>query len=176
MGDSFDEDDFIRQFTRSQAVLRRFIVGLTPTSSDADDVLQEVNLALWKKRHLYIQDSDFLRWAFAFAALEARSFRSRSARGRLWFSDATLDTLAEAWPGDSPFDEQRREALSQCLAKLSQARQIEHQFITAYYSKQATAKDLARTSGKPLSTVYKILTRGREALRQCVKRAVSVAC
>jgi RNA polymerase sigma-70 factor (ECF subfamily) len=167
-----NDDEFIRQFTRSQTDLRRFIVGMAPTRADADDVLQEVNLALWKKRHLYDPSQDFRRWAFGFALLEIRSFRSRATKGKLWYCDTALDSLAVAWPAEATFDEHCREALANCLKKLGG---VEHQVVTAYYAKQATAKELADRTGKPLSTVYKTLTRARESLRLCVKRTMSQA-
>ena len=164
------DDDFIRRFSSCQRDLRAFIVGMTPSRSDADDVLQEVNLALWRKRRQYDSRQEFLRWAFGFAVLEIRSYRSRSAKSRIWFNDSVLESVAEAWPHDSNVKEQRREALTYCLQKLGA---VEHQFITGYYGKQFSAQELAQTSGKPLSTVYKTLTRARESLRECVKRSIA---
>lgn len=44
------DDEFIRLFSKSQHSLYAFILGMTHSTADADDVLQEVNLALWRKR------------------------------------------------------------------------------------------------------------------------------
>jgi RNA polymerase sigma-70 factor (ECF subfamily) len=169
---SCGDDEFVRRITASQRDLRAFIFGMMPNQADADDLLQEVNLALWRKRHLYDARQGFLRWAFGFALLEIRSFRSRSAKSRLWFNDSVLDLLTAEWPHDSSFNEQCRDALATCLQKLGG---VERHFITSFYGQQSSAQDLANESGKPLSTVYKILTRAREALRACVKTTVSQA-
>lgn len=163
------DDEFVQRITASQRDLRAFIVGMTPSQADADDVLQEVNLALWRKRHLYDHGQEFLRWAIGFAAIEIRSFRSRSARSRCWFSDSVMESLAAEWPQDSSVNEQRRDALATCLQKLGP---VERQFITAFYGKQLSAQELANQNGKPLSTVYKILARARESLRECVRRSL----
>src|SRR5262245_19713053 len=48
--DSKADEAFMQLLTRHQRELRAFIIGVTPTVADADDILQEVNLALWKKR------------------------------------------------------------------------------------------------------------------------------
>ena len=101
------DDEFIRRFTNCQRDLRAFIVGMTPTKSDADDVLQEVNLALWRKRELYDPSQEFLRWAFGFALTEVRNFRSRSAKSRMWFNDSALESIATAWPYESNLSERR---------------------------------------------------------------------
>jgi RNA polymerase sigma-70 factor, ECF subfamily len=164
------DDEIIQRITRCQRELRTFIVGLTPSQADADDVLQEVNLALWKKRHLYDPQQEFLRWAFGFAVLEVRSFRSRSAKSRLWFGDEALDSLAEEWPSDLSASEQRRDALNTCLKQLAPP---QREMITAFYGKRASAHELAARYDKPLSTIYKILTRSRELLRGCVTRSLS---
>lgn len=165
------DDDFIRRFTNCQRDLRAFIVGMTPAKSDADDVLQEVNLALWRKRHLYDASQEFLRWAFGFAVIEIRNFRSRSAKSRMWFNNSVLESMAAAWPHESNTNE-RRDALATCLQKLGTT---ERQFVADFYGKQMSAQDLASARGKPLSTVYKILTRARESLRKCVNRSLSQA-
>jgi RNA polymerase sigma-70 factor, ECF subfamily len=161
------DEDFVRLMTAGQRDLRAFILGLAPQQVDADDILQEVNLALWRKRHLYNHGENYLRWAFGFAALEARSFRSRSAKGRLWFSDAAIESLAEGWPQASSFMDDCRQALAECLKKLGK---VEREVIDAKYKKRLSVKDIAANTGHPTSTVYKILNRGRESLRACVKR------
>lgn len=161
---------FMQVLTQYQRNLLAFIVGLTPTLHDADDILQEVNLALWKKRHLYDWDQDFLRWAFAFAGIEVRRFRDRLASQKVWASDTLMDSLADEYPQDLQVAEERREALSCCMQKLGST---EHQFITEFYGKQQSVQNLASTSGRPASTVYKILTRARRALRECVERHVA---
>jgi RNA polymerase sigma-70 factor (ECF subfamily) len=161
------DEDFVRLMTAGQRDLRAFILGLAPQQVDADDILQEVNLALWRKRRLYNHGENYLRWAFGFAALEVRSFRSRSAKGRLWFSDAAIESLAEGWPQASSFMDDCRQALATCLKKLGR---VEREVIDAKYKKRQSVKDIAANTGRPASTVYKILNRGRESLRACVKR------
>lgn len=168
--DSANDEAFMQAITRHQRDLRAFIIGVTPTMADADDVLQEVNLALWKKRQLYDRSQGFLRWAFGFAVMEVRNFRNRSAKSKLWFSDELLQSVAETYPHDSLIVEQRRDALSNCVKKLGL---IERNFITDFYRNQCSAQDLAEASGKPVSTVYKTLTRARQALRTCIERTLA---
>ena len=166
------DDEFVRRITAVQRDLQAFIVGMTPNQADVDDLLQEVNLALWRKRHLYDSRQGFLRWAFGFAVVQIRSHRTRTAKSRLWFSDAVFDSLAASWHHDSSYSEQRREALAGCLQKLGG---VERRLVSAFYAKQATAQELADEAGRPVSTVYKMLNRARESLRACVKRSLSRA-
>jgi RNA polymerase sigma-70 factor, ECF subfamily len=167
-----DDDQFIRCFTSSQRPLYAFIVGMTPSRTDADDILQEVNLALWRKRHLYDRTQDFLRWAFGYAVVEIRGFRSRSAKGRLCYSDKLLDAFVAEWPTDLDAEQQRRDALAACLEKLGPN---ERQLVAAFYCGDVTAQELAEAAGKPLRTVYNMLERARECLRKCVQNTLAQA-
>ena len=173
-GETDADEEFIRRFTASQRDVRSYVVSMTPSLADADDVLQEVNLALWKKRGDYDAKQSFLRWATGFASMEIRAHRSRSARNRLWFSDVSLELLTEAWCAsyETTVEEQRRQALSACLARLHDR---DRRIVTAFYAERDSAQDIARQHNRQLSTVYKALTRAREQLRACIDRTLAEA-
>jgi RNA polymerase sigma-70 factor (ECF subfamily) len=167
--DDLSEEDeaFVRLMTARQKPLRAYIYGLVLHQGDADDLLQEVNLALWRKRRSCASQDDFGRWAYGFAAMEVRRYRRQVARGRLWFSDEAVESLVQQWPPASAFWDEGRRALSTCIKKL---RGIERQVIEAKYAKQLSVKEISVLTGKPPSTVYRLLARGRDSLRACVKR------
>ena len=167
-GQPLGDEAFVGQMTASQRDLRTFIVGLIPHQVDADDVLQEVNLALWRKRHLYDPKQEYLRWAFGFAALEVRSFRSRAAKGRIWFSESTIQSLADEWPDKISFLEDCRQVLARCLQKLNEA---DRRVVEAKYGDSRSVKQIANDTEKPLSTVYDTLSRALKSLRNCVRRS-----
>lgn len=162
------DEEFVTRVTACQRDLRAFVLGLIHHQVDADDVLQEVNLALWRKKHLYDPRQDFLRWAFGFAAMEVRSFRSRSAKNRLWLSESTVEALVDEWPVAETFRDDCNRALATCMKKLGDT---EQQVIEAKYRSRMSTKQIASSTGRPLSTVYKIINRAILALRDCVKRS-----
>ena len=161
------DEEFVSQMTASQRDLRAFILGLLAHQGDTDDVMQEVNLALWRKREKYNPEHDFLRWAFGFAALEVRSFRSKAAKGRVRFSDSTAELLAEEWPRIETFVEDSRHWLADCIGRLSD---LERSVLEAKYGKQMTVKQISTEIDKPLRTAYKLISRALESLRECVRR------
>ena len=161
------DEAFVSLLAASQGRLHAFIRGLVPHRGDADDILQEVNLALWRKKLLFSGDDDFLRWACGFAAMQVRRYRSQSAKQRVSFSDAAVDSLVQEWPQASSFMDDCRQSLSECIKKLGR---VERQVIEAKYCNHLSVKDISTMTGRPESTVYKILIRGRESLRACVKR------
>ena len=46
-------NDFIHEVTRYQSAIAAYIRSLLPTHPDYMDILQEVNVTLWKKRDKY---------------------------------------------------------------------------------------------------------------------------
>jgi RNA polymerase sigma-70 factor, ECF subfamily len=168
----FNDEEFIRRITAGQRALRAYIVGLCPTRSDADDILQEVNLALWRKRDLYDPGAEFLPWAFGFALTEVRRFRSRSARQHLWFTPETIEALSTSWPNNAATSNQRRDALASCIEKLGPS---EKAVVAEFYGGRVSARDLAEKRGQPLSTIYKVLNRTRESLRSCIQKSLAQA-
>ena len=162
------DEGFVTAIAKCQRDLRAFIASLIPHSVDADDVLQEVKLALWRKRHTYDEKQLFLRWAIGFAAMEVRSFRSRDAKNRLWYSEETIKALTSDWTASDAFREETHRMLSGCIEKLGEQ---QREVIEQRYRNQLSVKQIASQAGKPASTVYKILAKSIRALRECVKRS-----
>lgn len=156
--------------TQNQRQLLALIFSATPTMDDAEDVLQEVNMALWKKRGSYDRDQAFLRWALGFAWVEIRRFRDRRPENQAWASDGVLESLAAVYPVDSRASEQRISALTGCVEKLGG---VERQLITQFYSRQLSAREIADSTDRTVRNVYKILTKARRLLRECVDRSLA---
>ena len=163
-----NDEDFVRLMTSSQRQLRAFIQGLVPHQVDADDVLQEVNMALWRKKDRYDTSQDFLRWAFGFASLEVRGFRSRMSKDRLWFTDSVIESLTQEWPTVAAFSDDSRRSLRTCIEKLGE---LERSTVESRYAKRLSVNQIAELMERPASTVYKILNRARESLRGCIERS-----
>ncbi len=64
------KDALLTQITASQRPLFAYIRTLIGPGSDVDDVLQEVNLILWRKRDEFDGRGRFLTWACHVAYLQ----------------------------------------------------------------------------------------------------------
>ncbi|MEM1293711.1 MAG: sigma-70 family RNA polymerase sigma factor, partial [Verrucomicrobiota bacterium] len=115
-----DNDEFLALVERHQGQIYGFVLSLIGDPHVARDVLQEVNLVLWKKSKTFKMGTNFRAWAFKIARLQVLAQRKVLARDskRLLFSDELLDTFAsEAEEIDDSY-EQRSTALQHCLKKL----------------------------------------------------------
>jgi RNA polymerase sigma-70 factor, ECF subfamily len=163
-------DEFMRLFVHVQPRLHAYIRSLVPNRSDAEEILQETGVVLWKKFDQFEPGTAFAHWATRVARLQVLAFYKRGKRDVLRFSQSFVETMAEEATvlieEASPY----YEALEGCLAKLSQA---DRQLIRCRYESSArTARQVARQQGQPESTVYNALARIRRNLLRCVQQSL----
>lgn len=162
-------EEFVRLLARAQYGLHAFVTTLIPNRSDADDLLQDVSLVLWKKFDQFDRDCDFLKWACGIAYREALKHRRTAARKKQWLSEAVMDQLAQEAAVDpvwlNPTDV-RHEALEHCLEKLGPR---ERGVIDQRYRLGRSVVEMAESESRPVSTVYKQLAKCRALLSDCVR-------
>ena len=165
-----DSDRFISLFTENQHAIYAYTRSLVPSRSDAEDIMQNVSITLWKKWHTFDPATNFLRWAFAVAFIEVLRYRRKSAKDRLWFSEPLIELLDADFRQTADAHSSRLEALSVCLEKLGQENR---RLIQVRYGQGGSAQSAADEFNKPLSTVYKMLLRVRQSLRNCINRTIA---
>lgn len=79
---------FLRLYVEHEPALRGYVRSLVPTLQDAQDVMQEVAAALWKRFHTLSSHEDFRRWAFGVARLESLEFLRKCRRGVICGSES----------------------------------------------------------------------------------------
>src|SRR5215203_7142041 len=108
---------FLRHFTTNEAALRAFVRSLVPTRADANDVMQEVALVLWRKFAELPAGEGFRRWAFGVARFKVLSWRRDVGRDRHVFGDDLTAVLADEAEARVDALDAQREALRMCLEK-----------------------------------------------------------
>lgn len=157
------------EYARHQHTIHVYVRTLVPHKSDADDVMQEASVALWRKWPAFDRSADFRRWAFGVAYIEVLRHRRKAAKDRLWFSEATIEALAESLNSTGELQEARLDALPGCLEKLGDD---DRKMIEIRYREGGAVRDIAGQVAVPESTVYKRLIRIRASLRDCVNRTL----
>lgn len=165
-----DSDRFISQFAENQHAIYAYTRTLVQNRSDAEDIMQNVSIALWKKWHTFDPATSFLRWAFAVAFIEILRYRRKSAKDRLWFSEPLMELLSADFQQNAEVHSSRLDALSSCLEKLDRE---DRRLIEIRYRQGGTAQSAADEFNKPLSTIYKMLLRVRQSLRNCITSSVA---
>ncbi len=163
--------EFVELFTRHQRRLFLLILGQIPDPMEAEEILQNVNVVIWKKCGRFEPGTNFLAWAAAIANLEVLKFRSLRAREKLVFSDDFLASIAQEVLDRSDELERRRAALKTCIEKLSGK---DRSLIELRYAPGESGKGLAERLGRPVNSVYQSLGRIRRALWECVERQLKL--
>jgi RNA polymerase sigma-70 factor, ECF subfamily len=163
--------EFIGEFTRSQRRLYLFILSQVGNPQDAEDILQETNVIIWRKADQYQPGTKFLAWSAQIASFEIMKFRSKRRRDRLCFSDEFVQEIAAEALQRADELEQRRNALQQCLQKLKPR---DRELIQLRYAPGESGKHLASEIGRPPNSVYQSLGRIRRTLWECVQRRLAM--
>jgi RNA polymerase sigma-70 factor (ECF subfamily) len=158
---------FVRLLGRYQQRVYSFILTLVPHWADADEVLQETNIVLWRKFSEFKPDTDFVRWANQVAYFEVLKFRRRQQKDHLFFSDAFVEEVAAEVMEMSETLQMQRDRLAGCLQKLSDR---DRTLIHLRYDEGSSVKRVAEQLGRSADSVYKSLGRVRRMLIDCIHR------
>ncbi len=169
-GNTAADEELVLQIAQSQRRLFALILALVRRPADAEDVLQETNVVLWRKRETFQRGSHFPAWACEIARLQVLAWRTRQGRRSELFDERLLAEIAAAALEESAADNLRAHALAGCLKKLPEPRR---ELILQRYEPGASVNALAAGMGKSARAVSESLRRIRDTLRQCIERTLS---
>lgn len=165
--------DFTVLYLQCQRRLYAYILMLVGDPLSAHDILQDTNLVLWEKFGEYQRGTNFFAFAREIARFRVLRYRQIHTRGLILIEPELLNSLVDrgsetnAHP-DPAFDT----ALQNCLGKLSD---VDHHLIRLRYTPGFSVKEYAQQTGRTENAVSQSLKRIRQALKDCVERAVSRA-
>jgi RNA polymerase sigma-70 factor, ECF subfamily len=166
-------EEFVRLFSRSQYRILRFIHTLVPNLTEAEDILQETSVILWKKFSQFERDRDFVKWACGIARLEVfRMLRQRQS-GAMYLSEIVLNQVADlamAEAYDTAQVEASEAALAACIQELGDS---ERRILTLRYRDDKTVQQIAEECRRPKSTIHDLLEKLRGRLLRCVRRRLA---
>ncbi len=159
---------FVGELTNHQTAMLAFIRALMPGSSGARDLLQEVNIILWKKREQFEAGTSFKAWSFQVIRYHLMNHRRRLAsKGWLVFDDDLVERISPALEADPEELECRHQALHQCLSNL---RPKDRALLQHRYASGAPLSDYAKAINRSAGTLKATLFNLRANLRKCIER------
>ncbi len=166
MIEPLSDSRFVELLTSTQVRLRSYALSLVRIPTDADDVLQNACIVLWKKRMDYDPSRDFFPWACGVVLIEVLRYRRKVATDKLMFDEAMLNTLAAEYIKHADELDRRSELLHDCVRKLPEK---DMRLLNDRYGNSIKPKEIAQKYGCPPTTVYSALARIRESLFRCVE-------
>lgn len=151
--------------------LYAYILACVRSHVDADDILQNVSIAVIESEEAPEEDRQFAAWAREITRRRVLE-HYRTSRRVVPVDPQFITQLTEAAErADSKHSSQsRREALLACLERLPIESQ---QLLSARYKDRSTnTSSLAQHFGRTEQGIVSLLYRIRQALRDCVERHV----
>jgi len=162
-------EQFVAQLTAAQTAIHAYLMSLVLDPVEAEDLLQETNLMLWRKAEEFEAGTNFTAWACTIAHYKVREWRRSKARDRHEFNDALLDRVAARAQDRADEADQRRHALNHCLRKLAPD---QREMIESRYGPGGSVSALAAALGRPAGSVSQTLYRIRQTLLECIRRTL----
>ncbi len=161
---------FQELWLQAEPQVRRYVFFLLPRQADAEDVMQEVSIQLWRKLDEFDPEQPFVPWAIRFAYLEILKSRQRQARERVLFSEELVAQLNATIAEESPLLEVRRRALDSCLSKLSDG---DRALLLDRYGQHGAVQQHAVRAGLDVRRLYYIVEKLRGRLLGCIEAALA---
>ncbi len=167
-------DAIVTQLTEHQPALLAFIITLIPGDPSAPDILQRVNLVIWKKRRDFKEGSNFKSWGFSIAHWEVRAYLKECKRKSWLVVDEELtNKLSVSMTNlveEKPFAHLSGD-LERCIQNL---RPQDQDLIQHRYFSDQPLKDFSEQTGRPVNSLKTTLSRIRIALRKCIEAKVTI--
>jgi RNA polymerase sigma-70 factor (ECF subfamily) len=164
--------EFVQEFTKNQRRLYLYILAQVGRPTDAEEILQETNLIIWRKADRFTPGTSFFAWSSRIATFEVLKHRERRGREKLRFTPEFVEAIAQDAAEASEQWEERRRALSICLGKL---RPRDRELVERRYAPGENGKSVAEDLNRPINAVYQSLGRIRRTLMECVNRQLASA-
>ena len=128
-------------------------------------------MRLWEQFDRFERGTNFGAWARAIAHYEVLSHRKRASRARMHFSQEFVEAVQAEYNlhQSENLQEQRRAALANCLEKLPPG---QREILNQAYQEQRSIKHLAVFLKRPVGAVYRMLSRIRRSLHDCVDNSL----
>jgi RNA polymerase sigma-70 factor (ECF subfamily) len=163
-------EELMTQIVSAQKPLYSYIRTLVGPTNDVDDILQEVNLVLWRKGHEFDGRGRFLAWACHIAYVQVLAHCQRRRREKqVYFDERVLNELAQYVSWEVERIDARLEALHDCLGKLSPKLR---RMILSRYEAGGSVHKVAGELDRPVGSVRVALHRIRLLLADCIGRTL----
>ena len=164
-------EEFIALFVRHEPAIHSFLTSLLANLDDAENVMQETSMGMWKKFDQFQPGTNFRNWAFQIARYEAMNYRRKRQRDRHFFNDELVRLLTDDAKDQAAELEEERRLLAHCIAKL---RSRDRSVLSNCYRDGSTIKAYAESVSRTPNAVRKHLARLRAALSSCVRQTLGV--
>jgi RNA polymerase sigma factor (sigma-70 family) len=152
----------------SRALLRAYLRLQVGSSSEVDDLEQDISVALWREAAAFDHTRSFTAWMLGFARIHVLRWRQQRARNRrvVALDDLSHDHLV--WVGERIVAEgDPVDALTACLGQLDTA---STRLLRQRYEDRLPLAAIAKQLRLSVATASRRLSRLVQVLDTCIRR------
>lgn len=169
MPQSSQSDRFTDYLKDHRTQVFGYIFAIVRDLEDAEEIYQQTTVVLWQKFDAF-DGASFARWACRTAHYVALGHLRSKRRRRICFNEEVLELLADTANTADEAAFSRRDALEDCLNKLSAG---DRRLIDLCYAADQPVKTIAERWGRSPQSITNSLRRIRRSLYECVSRVLA---
>ncbi|HVS73232.1 MAG TPA: sigma-70 family RNA polymerase sigma factor [Phycisphaerae bacterium] len=161
-----------RAWVLAQPVVDAFISVAVRNHADAQDILQDVAVAVLDCNSMPPADAEFTPWAIGIARHKVADHFRRQKRQQVIMEEQVLHSVADAFARQTQAWTEEGHALELCLSNVKgDAKQL----LDLRYREGHSPQEMARNLGRSSEAIRASLLRVRKALRECIERRLGRA-
>lgn len=169
--------NLMKELLKHRRELFSLIRAMVHSSSDADDIFQEVALVVMEKEEQGEEIRNFRAWSFEIARRKMHEFfRMEKGREMERLPSPEMESLiADIYTRYSPSDhrqDEEREALRVCMGKLKPKHR---DLLKMRFIEDMDYEDISAATRKSGQTLRKALSRIRQSLASCIERVLGLS-
>jgi len=159
---------YLRLLAQHDRWLTTYVFSLVASAADAQDILQDVKVTMWKQFGKFEPGSNFKAWARTVATHQILNYRrSEKKRPNSELDEEFIAVVAAEIDRRADALDREADTLKICLRKLPEA----HRNIVVWrYYEDCGVEEIAARSQRTVEAVYRLLSRIRQTLKDCVNR------
>jgi RNA polymerase sigma-70 factor (ECF subfamily) len=161
-------EEYIQLITTAEPMLRVYIISMIPIVADAEDILQDTKICVWKDFSKYESGTHFGAWARRIAYHRILAFRKKKAieNKKIVFSEEFYEVVDRHTEIDESYLAERTQKLMSCINQL----QAEHKkAVVLKYQKGLSIEEVSQKIQRTVAATYRLVSRVRMALKDCVR-------
>jgi RNA polymerase sigma-70 factor (ECF subfamily) len=169
---SNSNEEIAWQWTACLPSVAAYVRSFTHDFHDAQDILQNVSMAVVRKYAEYDRNKPFVAWAIGIARNEVLAYRRRKGVYRQFFDEESFEKIGAAFAAEEDDVNPVLEALQKCMMQVSEK---SRRLLLLRYIEDLRYEDMAKKLNSSLGSIKVAMHRLRAALRDCVERRMNNA-
>jgi RNA polymerase sigma-70 factor (ECF subfamily) len=167
----------VRQFLEHRDVVLGFVFALTRDYDVAEEVFQEVALAILQEAGKGTAVESFLAWAQGIARRRVADYYRKANRRQTveQVAGPLADVVSQAFAENAPLLEghqERMASLLECLQRLAGRSRV---IVESFYQRRQSLREIAGLLGWKEDSVKVALSRARKALADCIENRMRMS-